>query len=157
MPIQGHPDLSDHDLPRAHRLLMLEFGSLTEFDDPKLEYRRLFSELLGTFMLVLVAAGGGILHGQGQISLAAARSHSTTSRRRVHLGEHELDGSISPPVAQGFVTAMNGESARGRQYRLVLRGEFSARFAREFEGTWSTACRSIQRPPVSRGLSPRSN
>jgi aquaporin Z len=72
MPIQGHPDLSNHDIPRAHRLLMLESGSRTEFDDPKLEYRRLFSELLGTFMLVLVAAGGGILHGKGQISLAAA-------------------------------------------------------------------------------------
>ena len=28
--------------------------------------------LLGTFMLVLVAAGGGLLHGKGQISLAAA-------------------------------------------------------------------------------------
>lgn len=51
---------------------MLEFGSRTEFDDPELESRRLFSELLGTFMLVLVAAGGGILHGKGQISLAAA-------------------------------------------------------------------------------------
>ncbi len=51
---------------------MLEFGSRDEFDDPSLEYRRLFSELLGTFMLVLVAAGGGILHAQGQISLAAA-------------------------------------------------------------------------------------
>ena len=51
---------------------MLEFGSRTEFDDPKLQYRRLFSELLGTFMLVLVAAGGGILHAKGQISLAAA-------------------------------------------------------------------------------------
>jgi hypothetical protein len=32
----------------------------------------LFSEVLGTFMLVLVAAGGGILHAKGQISLAAA-------------------------------------------------------------------------------------
>src|SRR6266699_228809 len=51
---------------------MLEFGDRADFDDPKLEYRRLFSELLGTFMLVLVAAGGGILHGKGQISLAAA-------------------------------------------------------------------------------------
>ena len=51
---------------------MLEFGSRTDFDDPRLEYRRLFSELLGTFMLVLVAAGGGILHAKGQISLAAA-------------------------------------------------------------------------------------
>ena len=51
---------------------MLEFGDRKDFDDPKLEYRRLFSELLGTFMLVLVAAGGGILHAKGQISLAAA-------------------------------------------------------------------------------------
>ena len=31
-----------------------------EFDDPKLEYRRLFSEVWGTFLLVLVAAGGGV-------------------------------------------------------------------------------------------------
>jgi aquaporin Z len=51
---------------------MLEFGSLGDFDDPRLEYRRLFSELLGTFALVLVAAGGGLLHGKGEISLAAA-------------------------------------------------------------------------------------
>lgn len=66
------PDLVIHDVPRAQRLLMLEFGSREEFEDPSLEYRRLFSELLGTFMLVLVAAGGGLLHGKGQISLAAA-------------------------------------------------------------------------------------
>ena len=64
--------LAMHDPPRAQRLLMLEFGSQEEFEDPGLEYRRLFSELLGTFMLVLVAAGGGLLHGKGEISLAAA-------------------------------------------------------------------------------------
>ena len=58
--------------PRTRHLLALEFGSTAQFDDPRLEWRRLFSELLGTFALVLVAAGGGILHGKGQISLAAA-------------------------------------------------------------------------------------
>ena len=58
--------------PRTRELLALEFGSRAEFDDPSLEWRRLFSEALGTFMLVLVAAGGGLLHGKGQISLAAA-------------------------------------------------------------------------------------
>lgn len=58
--------------PRTRHVLALEFGSKAEFDDPSLEGRRLFSELLGTFMLVLVAAGGGLLHGKGQISLAAA-------------------------------------------------------------------------------------
>ena len=37
-----------HDPQRANHLLMLEFGDRDDFDDPKLEYRRLFSELLGT-------------------------------------------------------------------------------------------------------------
>jgi aquaporin Z len=32
-----------------------------QFDDAKLEYRRLFSEVWGTFLLVLVAAGGGVI------------------------------------------------------------------------------------------------
>jgi aquaporin Z len=69
---QQPPNLTVHDPERAHHILMLEFGDRDDFDDPQLEYRRLFSELLGTFLLVLVAAGGGILHGKGQISLAAA-------------------------------------------------------------------------------------
>jgi len=58
--------------PRTRHLLALEFGSKAQFDDPRLEWRRLFSELLGTFFLVLVAAGGGIFHAEGRISLAAA-------------------------------------------------------------------------------------
>ena len=32
-----------------------------DFSDPRQEWRRLFSELLGTFFLVLVAAGGGMM------------------------------------------------------------------------------------------------
>ena len=35
--------------------------ALEDFDDPSQEWRRLFSELLGTFLLVLVAAGGGMM------------------------------------------------------------------------------------------------
>jgi aquaporin Z len=58
--------------PRTLHLLALEFGSKAQFEDPRFEWRRLFSELLGTFMLVLVAAGGGLLHAEGQITLAAA-------------------------------------------------------------------------------------
>jgi aquaporin Z len=58
--------------PRTHHMLMLEFGDRRDFDDPRREWRRLFSELLGTFALVLAAAGGGLLHAKGQISLAAA-------------------------------------------------------------------------------------
>ena len=44
---------------RTRHLLMLEFGDRKDFDNPRLEWRRLFSELLGTFFLVLAAAGGG--------------------------------------------------------------------------------------------------
>ena len=58
--------------PHGYNMLMLEFGDRKDFDDPSREWRRLFSELLGTFALVLAAAGGGLLHAKGQISLAAA-------------------------------------------------------------------------------------
>jgi aquaporin Z len=57
---------------RTRHVLLLEFGNRKDFDDPSREWRRLFSELLGTFALVLAAAGGGLLHAKGQISLAAA-------------------------------------------------------------------------------------
>ena len=75
--VTGIPDrerhtLAAHDPQRAQHLSMLEFGSRSEFNDPSFAYRRLFGELLGTFMLVLVAAGGGLLHAKGQISLSAA-------------------------------------------------------------------------------------
>jgi aquaporin Z len=72
IPDRERATLAAHDAQHARQLWMLEFGSRKEFDDPSLAYRRLFAELLGTFMLALVAAGGGVLHAQGQISLAAA-------------------------------------------------------------------------------------
>ena len=42
------------------------------FDNPRLEWRRLFAEVLGTFFLVLVGAGGGVVNAVsgGQISRA---------------------------------------------------------------------------------------
>ena len=67
--------LSAADVQDARREgLSLAYPELDQFDDPKLEWRRLFSELYGTFMLVLVAAGGGMLHAEAsdQVSLAAA-------------------------------------------------------------------------------------
>jgi aquaporin Z len=54
----------------------LEFSTLTgwDFDNPDYEWRRLFSELLGTFFLVLVAAGAGVVDAQsgGAVGRAAA-------------------------------------------------------------------------------------
>jgi aquaporin Z len=50
--------------PRKGPLARYEQGVLdriTNFNDPHQEWRRLISELLGTFLLVLVAAGGGMM------------------------------------------------------------------------------------------------
>lgn len=55
-------------------LLALEYPGLLEFDDPALEWRRLFSELFGTFLLVLVGAGAGVVNAlsHGEISRSTA-------------------------------------------------------------------------------------
>jgi len=60
---------SPHEERRA--LLALEFPDLLAFDDPGLEWRRLFSELFGTFLLVLAGAGAAV---------AGALSHGAISR-----------------------------------------------------------------------------
>ena len=50
---------------------------IENFNDPRQEWRRLFSELLGTFFLVLVAAGAGIMN-------AAFPARSADPRRSSH-------------------------------------------------------------------------
>jgi aquaporin Z len=56
------------------RLLALESPGAFDFDDPAHEWRRLFSEILGTFLLVLVGAGGAVVDAvsHGAISRGAA-------------------------------------------------------------------------------------
>jgi aquaporin Z len=62
---KGHPALTP--------LASLEF-TRRNFDDPTLEWRRMFSEALGTFLLVLVGAGGDVVNAvsNGAISRSAA-------------------------------------------------------------------------------------
>ena len=67
------PGDGEHEHKLRHRL-ELEFGKSADWDDPRHEWRRLFSELLGTFFLVLVGAGGAVVNAQsnGAISRTAA-------------------------------------------------------------------------------------
>jgi aquaporin Z len=58
-------------LARNRALTAIEFPSLLDFEDASLEWRRLFSEFLGTFMLVLVGAGAAFVD---------ARSHGAIGR-----------------------------------------------------------------------------
>ena len=62
------------EIRRRRALLALEFPGLAEFDDPRLEWRRLFSELFGTFLLVLAGAGAAVVGAlsHGAISRSAA-------------------------------------------------------------------------------------
>lgn len=55
---------------RASGILELEFGRIYDFDDPRHEWRRLFSELLGTFFLVLVGAGGAVVGAQSDDAIS---------------------------------------------------------------------------------------
>jgi aquaporin Z len=94
--------------PRTRHLLALEFGDRKDFDDPGLEWRRLFSELIGTFMLVLVAAGGGILHGKGQITLSAAVVAPGLMVLAIILFMGAISGAhLNPAVSLAF--AMRGD------------------------------------------------
>jgi aquaporin Z len=54
---EGHSTAGNLVDYEANRLV----GIFEDFADPSQEWRRLFSELLGTFFLVLVAAGGGMM------------------------------------------------------------------------------------------------
>jgi aquaporin Z len=65
---------SEAAITRARAWYSLEFGSRADFDDPTREWRRLFAEALGTFFLVLVAAGGVVVAAKsnGAIGRSAA-------------------------------------------------------------------------------------
>ena len=107
---------------RDHRItdrLGLAFGSLEEFSDPRLAYRRLFSEVLGTFLLVLAAAGGGLLHAKGQISLAAAVVAPGLTVMAIILFMGAVSGAhLNPVVSVAF--ALRGDFPLRRMAGYVL-------------------------------------
>ena len=107
-PSAGRPDSIGESEQRVRHRLALEFGSRQEWDDTKLEWRRLFSELFGTFLLVFVAAGGGLLHAQGQISLAAAVVAPGLMVMAIILFMGAVSGAhLNPAVSLAF--AMRGD------------------------------------------------
>ncbi|HEY2160951.1 MAG TPA: aquaporin [Solirubrobacteraceae bacterium] len=105
--------LGPRDQQRMRTQLKLEYGSREEFEDPRFRYRRLFAELLGTFLLVLAAAGGGILHAKGQISLSAAVVAPGLMVMAVILFMGAVSGAhLNPIVSVAF--AMRRDFAWGR-------------------------------------------
>jgi aquaporin Z len=70
----GHQSSAQQPAGWRQALFALENPTTANFDDPRLEWRRLFSELFGTFFLVLVGAGGAVVNAtsHGAITRAAA-------------------------------------------------------------------------------------
>jgi aquaporin Z len=85
-------------------LASLEF-TRRNFDDPSLEWRRLFSEVLGTFLLVLVGAGGGVVNAvsNNAISRAAAVTAPGLMVMTVILFMGAISGAhLNPAVSIAF-------------------------------------------------------
>ncbi len=62
MSVESQPPEQWHPGSRIEMLIQNDFVVPAQnFQDPSQEWRRLFSELLGTFFLVLVACGGGVM------------------------------------------------------------------------------------------------
>jgi aquaporin Z len=83
---------------------------ITDFNDPRQEWRRLFSELLGTFFLVLVAAGGGMMgHAfPGVISRTAAVVAPALMVMAIILFMGKVSGAhLNPAVSIAF--ALRGD------------------------------------------------
>ena len=78
---------------------------MADFDDPTQEWRRLFSEVLGTFFLVLVACGGGVMgHAfPNTISRTAAVTAPALMVLAVILFMGKVSGAhLNPAVSIGF-------------------------------------------------------
>src|SRR5262245_48176960 len=85
-------------------------GPIEDFQDPSQEWRRLFSELLGTFFLVLVAAGGGMMNQafDGAIGRAAAVTAPGLMVLAIILFMGKVSGAhLNPAVSLAFALRRN--------------------------------------------------
>jgi aquaporin Z len=95
---------------------------IADFNDPRQEWRRLFSELLGTFFLVLAAAGGGMM-GQafpGVISHGAAVVAPALTVMAIILFMGKVSGAhLNPAVSIAFALRRDFQWRRVPGYVLV--------------------------------------
>jgi aquaporin Z len=87
--------------------LELEFPGADRFDDPTHEWRRLFSEFLGTFFLVLVGAGGAVVAAKsnGAIARSAAVTGPGLMVMAIILFMGAVSGAhLNPAVSVAFAT-----------------------------------------------------
>ncbi|HET6877967.1 MAG TPA: aquaporin, partial [Jatrophihabitans sp.] len=99
------PPAARRSLAAERRLFEFEIPWGPDFDDPRQEWRRLFSELLGTFLLVLVGAGGGVVDAasNGAIQRAAAVTAPALMVMAIILFMGTVSGAhLNPAVSLAF-------------------------------------------------------
>ncbi|HME64392.1 MAG TPA: aquaporin [Streptosporangiaceae bacterium] len=95
---------------------------ITDFDDPRQEWRRLASELLGTFFLVLAAAGGGMMSHAfpGVISHTAAVTAPGLTVMGIILYMGKVSGAhLNPAVSIAFALRRDFPWARVPGYIIT--------------------------------------
>jgi aquaporin Z len=99
---------AEQDLPALGPIARYEkevVDRISDFNDPRQEWRRLFSELMGTFFLVLAAAGGGMMgHAfPGEISHSAAVVAPALTVMAIILFMGKVSGAhLNPAVSIAF-------------------------------------------------------
>ena len=136
----------DESVPVIETVEQVMLKRITDFRDPRQEWRRLFSELLGTFFLVLVAAGGGMM-GQAfpnTISRSAAVVAPGLMVMGIILFMGKVSGAhLNPAVSIAFALRRDFPWRRVPGYIVVqLVGRHPRRL---FLRRWSTC-----RPPTAR-------
>jgi aquaporin Z len=114
-------DRAPHRLARSRELLALEFPATADFDKASLWWRRLFSELFGTFLLVLVAAGGAVVAAtsHGVVSQSAAVVAPGLMVMAIILFMGAVSGAhLNPAVTIGFW--LRGDFPRGRVVPYIV-------------------------------------
>lgn len=97
-------------------------GPIEDFQDPNQEWRRLFSEVLGTFFLVLVAAGGGMMNQafDGAIGRGAAVTAPGLMVLAIILFMGKVSGAhLNPAVSLAFAARGNFPWVRVPGYVLA--------------------------------------
>jgi len=110
-----------------------------DFLDPSHEWRRLFAETWGTFLLVLVAAGGGVVAAQsgGTVTLGVAVAPGLMVMAIIYFMGAVSGAHLNPAVTLAFAVRRNFPWRRVPGYVLaqVLGGVAAALFLRTLFGT----------------------